>query len=96
MTTPRQNHRKSDQQAELIEALRCARRPALRQDLEASLPFGAANDFENEIPAGGGIHQSGAIISTVGTQMLEPWPPFPDGGNDLPDFGTVGNVRAGR
>ncbi len=28
--------------------------------------------------------------------MLEPWPPFPDGGNDLPDFGTVGNVRAGR
>jgi len=26
--------------------------------------------------------------------MLEPWPPFPDGGNDLPDFGAVGNVRA--
>ena len=75
---------------------RFVRRPPPRQDLEASLPFGAANDFENEIPAGGGIHQSGAIISTVGTQMLEPWPPFPDGGNDLPDFGTVGNVRAGR
>lgn len=70
--------------------------PAPRQDLEAGFMAAATDDFQHEVAVRTGIEQFGADVSAIAEQMLEPGLPFSDGGDNLLNPSTVGDVGRGQ
>jgi hypothetical protein len=66
--------------------------PSTRDDLEAHGGVGSLDDLDGEIPEGGLVHELGAVIGSVGEQMLQPRPALAHTVQDHLSPGAVGNV----
>src|ERR1700691_3971192 len=56
--------------------------PPARQNLEALLVVGPADDLDDKIEIGRFIHQVEPIVGAIGEQMLDPRPALADGTED--------------
>ena len=66
--------------------------PSTRDDLEALGRIGSLHDLDGEIQEGGFVHELGAIIGSIGEQMLQPRPALAHTVQDHLSPGAVGDV----
>ena len=56
--------------------------PASRDDLEARCPVGATDDLDDEVEESSLVHELGAVVASIGEEMLQPRAALADGGED--------------
>ena len=67
--------------------------PAPWEHFEAWVLVAAAHDLQHEVTESGFVEQLGAVVGTIGEQVLEPRPALAYGVEDGLCAGTVGDVR---
>ena len=70
--------------------------PATWEDFEAHGGVGSLDDLNGEIPEGGFVHELGAIIGSIGEQMLQPRPALAHTIQDHLGPCAVGDVGGGQ
>ena len=69
--------------------------PSARQNLEALLVVGPADDLDDEVEIGGLVHEFQPVVGAVGEQVLHPGPALADGRRGSPGRRRCRRCRRG-